>query len=233
MSEPVRGSRHKGISPDLVVRAATDLTRERGITGWSVRDLAGRLGVAPPSIYHHVGDRAEVIRQVVRGLVAGVDRPDPDLDWRDWFEQFLLGIRGALIAYPGVAHWFMMHGPSMRTATDIVDAGIATLERAGFGDRAGYAYTLLFNQAVGTIALSQDRRAAHSADGDRDLSAMLADFTRLAPSSHGVAVLTESVLLPLINDPDVEEAYYRQALRTTMRGLAAELDERGGEGGPS
>jgi AcrR family transcriptional regulator len=216
------GSGHKGVTAEKVVDVATRLTRERGLTGWSFRELAKRIGVAPSAVYHHVGDHATVIRQVARRLVADVELPDADLDWRDWFEQVLMAIRAKAADYPGVAHWFMMHGPTIEEATRIVDAGIAVLERAGFGDQAGYAYSLLFNQVVGLLAISQDRHLPNPADGDRTFSSMLPGFSRLAATSPGLGVLEQSVLRPMLSGPDAEEAYFRRALHTTMRGLAAE-----------
>jgi hypothetical protein len=103
-----------------------------------------------------------------------------------------------------------------------VDDGIAALERAGFGDQAGYAYTLLFNQVVGLVAISQDRQLPDPADGDRTFSSMLPGFSRLAATSPGLGVLEQSVLRPMLSGPDAEEAYFRRALHTTMRGLAVE-----------
>lgn len=218
-------SAHKGITAELVVVAATELTRERGLTGWSVRDLARRLSVATSAVYHHVGGREEVIRRVVRGLVAGFERPPSDLPWQRWFEEMLLRIRRALREYPGVAHWFLMHGPSLPEATDIVDAGIGALERAGFGTRAAYAYSLLFNQAVGTIMIGDDRRQA--SDPARDLGTMLSAFTELAPASHGLAAISEHLLGPMSaadhGDDGFLATYYLAAIRTTIRGLEAEL----------
>lgn len=215
---------HKGITAELVVAAATELTRERGLDDWSVRDLAGRLGVATSSIYHHVGSRDVVIRRVVQSLVAGFERTPAELPWQQWFEQTLLRIRRALRGYPGVAHWLLMHGPSMPEATDIVDAGIGALELAGFGNRAAYAYSLLFNQAVGTIVLGDDRRLAAA---DSGLGTMLSAFSALAPDSHGLAVISEHLLGPMSpadhGDDDFLASYYLAAIRTTIRGLEAEL----------
>ena len=215
---------HKGITAELVVEAALELTRERGFDGWSVRELAGRLGVATSAIYHHVGGREVVTRRVVQSLVAGFERAPADLPWQQWFEQTLLRIRQGLQDYPGVAHWLLLHGPSMPEATDIVDAGIGALERAGFGNRAAYAYSLLFNLAVGTIVLSDDRRLATV---DSGLGAMLSTFSALTPQSHGLAVISEHLLGPMVpadhGDDDFRAAHYLATIRTTVRGLEAEL----------
>ena len=40
------GRFHVGLTPERVVDAAVDLTRESHLMSWSIRDLASRLGVA-------------------------------------------------------------------------------------------------------------------------------------------------------------------------------------------
>ena len=216
----------KGLNRELIVDAAVQLTSEVGLTGWSLRELAARLGVASTAIYHHVGHREDLLAAVAARLVAEVPRVDPGLDWRDWFEQTLLGIRSTLWRYPGVAHWFMMHGPSIPEAADIVDAGVGCLERAGFGDDSAFAYSLLFNQGVGTVAFSQDRITEGAPDGRRDFDSLSAGLSRVAERSTGAAKLVEFLLTPMINDHDGVEQAFRRSLRVVMRGLAAEyLDE--------
>jgi AcrR family transcriptional regulator len=213
----------KGLDAGKVVEAATRLTREHGLTGWSMRDLAADLNVATSAIYHHVGDRAVVLREVVAGLLAAVKRADPELDWQEWFEQTLSSLWGMLRDHRGVAHWLMMHGPTTAGAVDLVDAGIASLQRGGFGEHAGFAHVLLLNQVIGAASLADDRRVGGEADGDRGRGTMLADFERLAPVSPGMWALTESMLRPVVDRPAVLERYLQDALRTTMKGLAAEL----------
>jgi AcrR family transcriptional regulator len=228
MSDVVaRNSAPKGISPEKVVQAAVALTGERGLAGWTIRDLAARLGVASTAIYHHLGDRAEVIERVVAQLVGEVRRPDPELEWEQWFEQLLVGMRSILLRYSGVAHWFMMHGPALPQATDIVDAGIDHLERAGFGEHSAFAYSLLLNQGVGSVVFSQERVAVDAPDGDRGWDSLLQGFAGLAQISHGMSALTESLLRPMLTDPQVSESLFRQSLRVVIRGLAAEyLDSK-------
>lgn len=218
---PRVGSGHKGLTPELVLDAATELTREHGLDHWSVRDLSGRLGVAPSSIYHHVGDRAEVVRRVIGRLAERFPLADPALDWREWFEQTLMGIRAALRGYPGVAHWFMMHGPSLPQTLPIADAGMRVLLRAGFGERAGFAYAVMFNHVIGTVAFGDDR--IESGGGPPDRSTLLAALEVHSASSPGVAELVRTVVLPFVTDPAADDQFARDALGVVMLGLATEL----------
>lgn len=222
----------KGISRDDVIDAAAKLTAEVGLVSWSMRDLARRLEVASTAIYHHVGRREEVLAAVAARVVTEVPRADSQLDWRAWFEQTLLALCQTLRRYPGVAHWFMMHGPTMPEALDIVDAGVGCLRRAGFGEDAAFAYSLLFNHGVGSIAFSQDRQAINAPDGPRQLEVLHADFTRLSAASAGIAHLATSVLADLAGSPEGEEALLSRSLRVLMRGLEAEFlqDPDSGQG---
>jgi len=44
-----------GLTAEAVVAAAGALADERGLDGVTLSELAGRLGVRPPSLYAHVG----------------------------------------------------------------------------------------------------------------------------------------------------------------------------------
>ena len=44
-----------------VLAVAVDLFNERGYDGTSMRDLAGRLGIAKSAIYHHVAGKEELL----------------------------------------------------------------------------------------------------------------------------------------------------------------------------
>jgi AcrR family transcriptional regulator len=49
-----------GLSPELVVEVALALVDEKGLAALSLAAVADRAGVAPPSLYKHVGSLAEL-----------------------------------------------------------------------------------------------------------------------------------------------------------------------------
>ena len=65
-----------------IVEAAVAVVDEVGLSGLTIRRIAGELGVSPMAIYSHVADKAELIDLFVDFVVgeAHVD-PDPDLPW--------------------------------------------------------------------------------------------------------------------------------------------------------
>lgn len=218
---------HVGLTPERVVDAALHLTKESHLAAWSIRDLAGRLGVAPSVVYHHVGGKDLLGRRVVERVLAELEAPAPELDWDEWFRRLLHSIRPVVAHYPGTAKWLLMHGPAFPAIVPVIDAGIAALRRAGFGERAAYAYAVLLNNATLTISMSDDR-LLHEDDGPRDHAAMMREFSLAGGDSTAVTTLTEGIVEPFARGGDAaereRETYYRLVVETTIAGVAAMLD---------
>ncbi len=158
-SSASRASRTQ-LTPERVVSAALDLTREHGIDGWSVRDLATALDTWPNTIAHHVGTREQVCQAVVERVVAAMTNPPADLPWQDWFRTFLRGGRDVLLEHRGVARRLCRDGPAVPSAMPIMGRGMTALIDGGFGEDAPRAYSLLLNSAILLVALADDRAEA-------------------------------------------------------------------------
>ncbi len=63
-----------GITPDLVLDAASKIVEGEGLEALTMRRLAGDLGVAPPTIYWHVGNKDELIDKLLNRLAADLDQ---------------------------------------------------------------------------------------------------------------------------------------------------------------
>lgn len=163
------------LTPEQVVDAAVGLTRERGIDGWTIRDLATELDTWPNNIAHHVGDREAVIRAVVGQVVSLMPNPPADLAWQDWFRTFLHGGAAILGEYAGVARRLCRDGPSVPAALPIIDRGVGLLSAAGFGDSAPRAYSVLLNGALLLVALDDDRELAGRRRGQASRSLLAMD----------------------------------------------------------
>ena len=166
---------HIGLTPEAIIDVAVEATRDAGLESWSVRDLARRLDVATASLYHHVGGQELLRRSVVERVLTMVGFPTRVLPWREWFRAALFPARPVLAGHPGTARWLLLHGPAFPAMIPVVDAGIASLRRAGFGADTAKAYAALFNTALMTIA-SADDRAAHTRSAGRDHEAIMGEF---------------------------------------------------------
>ena len=79
-----RPARGQGVSRDAILDAALALLDEDGDAGLTMRSLAARLGVTPMSLYHHVTDRAGLLRalsdQLYGDVLEGVDEAGGPVD---------------------------------------------------------------------------------------------------------------------------------------------------------
>lgn len=220
---------HVGLNRELVLDAALALTAEAHLFSWSIRDLTARLGVAQSAIYHHVGGKDLLCRGVVERVLTTIETPCPDLEWQDWFRQILYGLFPLLSRYPGVAKWTLMHGPTIPAMIPIIAAGVEKLRQAGFGDDATRTYALLFNTAVLTLSMT-DERLAHEGDGPRDHASMMAEFEQMTLDSDDMQQEWESFIRPFATGPEsaarAREDYFRFAVDTAITGLATRLDQR-------
>lgn len=222
-----RDSYHVGLDTGAVIDAAVELSRGAGLTTWSLRDLAERLGVAPSVIYHHVGGRELLSQHVVERVLALVGLPTRVMPWRQWFREALFPIRPVLAAYPGTARWMLLHGPVLTGLSPVIDAGIASLRRAGFGRNAALACSSLANMAVMTIAAADDR-VLHEGDAPRDHAGLIRSLDAVAADSAGISEVSRDLLRQFTGSAQQIEAardrYYRYVLERLMDGLEAWLE---------
>mgnify|MGYP000907986655 FL=1 len=230
-----RDGYHAGLDADKVIDAAVELSRGDGLTTWTLRDLGGRLGVAPSVIYHHVGGREALSRRVVERVLALVDLPTDVMPWRQWAREALYPLRPVLTDYPGTARWLLLHGPVLPRLAPVIDAGIASLRRAGFGRDSALAYTSLVNTAMMTIAAIDDRRL-HEDDGPRDHAALIRDLSPITAGSAGISLVTRDLLTQFTGAPQeiaaAQDRYYRYVLERLMDGLEADLEAGAHDGDP-
>jgi AcrR family transcriptional regulator len=67
-----RPARGQGVTRDAILDAALALLDADGDAGLTMRSLAARLGVTPMSLYHHVTDRAGLLRALSDRLYGDV-----------------------------------------------------------------------------------------------------------------------------------------------------------------
>lgn len=217
---------HVGLTPTRVVDAAVELTRASHLMSWSIRDLAGRLGVTPSVIYHHVGGKDMLCRRVVERMLEQIHPPDAALPWQEWFRTLLYSAGPRAAEYPGTAKWMLMHGPTLPAVLPVLEAGVALLHRSGFGDHADLAYSVLLNNAMLTISMSDDR-LQHEGDGPRDHATMMAEFLEMPTASAEVQAMGQQFIRPFAEGGEAAERmrwrYYRFVVDTTIAGLAVQL----------
>lgn len=234
-----RGKKYRtGVTTEQIVEAAVELTRRRGLYGWSIRDLVAAIATSPSVVYHRVGGRDALCRLVVAHVLAQIEYESPvadadtgESDWREWFRGTLFPMRPVLTQYPGVAKWILMHGRVISENIDRFDADMGRLHEAGFGEDAALVFALISNTAMSAIVMS-DERVAHENDDPRDHARIIAELR----STQGRAVEEMAAFIePFTGDHDEAEAatdaYYRTLINTLLDGL--ELRRRSVQRSPS
>ncbi len=54
----------KGNKKELILKHAAELFRKKGFRAASVRELAESLGIEAPSLYNHIGSKAELLQEI-------------------------------------------------------------------------------------------------------------------------------------------------------------------------
>lgn len=83
---PRRAGRPKRsvLDRDLIVRTAFDVLRRTGPEDFTMAALAGELGVKTPALYHHVGNKTEVLSSMRELITSGIDHSGfGTLPWLD------------------------------------------------------------------------------------------------------------------------------------------------------
>lgn len=91
---------------EVALQEALNLLEEDGYEGFSLPRLAKRLGVRPPSLYHHFANRAELLTEATRTVIDSVQLPsfdDTTTPWREWCLSTALTMRDMILARPRVA----------------------------------------------------------------------------------------------------------------------------------
>ncbi|MET8778875.1 TetR family transcriptional regulator [Nocardia sp. NPDC004654] len=235
-----RGSRreyHTGLSRQAITEAAVALTAERGLDGWSMRELTARLDTSLSVIYHHVGDRGRVHAAVIDEIFAEMSLSLDESDWRRWLYDILSAMIDHLVRYPGVAAWLLRNGPQTERLLPTMEAGMRRMVDAGFGDEAAHAYSVAFNTCLGLIALGDQKPAIGDERHGAAAESGMAGLARMLESrpSDGLDQMRDLASAAAIDDDAARETahreYCRYALERVLDGLEVRLRELTGAAG--
>jgi AcrR family transcriptional regulator len=123
----------KALSVDRVVAAAVDAVRRDGVDAFTMRRLAGELGVTPMAIYHHVPGKDELLARVGDRILGELDASVVEgQPWDAAVGALATGLRARLRMYPGVARYLLASGPGLPGAAQLAALTVRQLQHAGF-----------------------------------------------------------------------------------------------------
>jgi AcrR family transcriptional regulator len=143
--------RRPRLTRDRVVAEALAVIAEDGVQALTMRSLAGRLGVVPGAVYHHVRNKEQLQDLLLDGVLAEVDFDlDSSLAWTEQLKVLAHRLRQVLERHPGVAGILKTRDPLGPHSLTLAEALLSPLLAAGFTDReAGLAFFLLVDYTIG------------------------------------------------------------------------------------
>lgn len=142
--------RPSALSSEVVIAAALGLLDEQGLDGFSLRNLAKRLGVYPTAVYWYVPTRNQLLAKAADAALSEIEER-PFANWQEALSQLFSDFRAAVRRHPNIA-------PLLGTQL-VANAGInlkfierilSALARAGFKDAAlTNAYNVVIALLVG------------------------------------------------------------------------------------
>lgn len=157
----------KALSVDRIADEALALLSEKGLDGFSLRALAGRLSVTPMALYHHVPDKAALAALACDRAMAG--RPMPEMTGA-WDEDLLLmarGMRRTALDYPFLPELrraFQVYTPAMLAQTE---EWLNLWRKSGLEPRLAFMASSSSGLAIaGLISEEAHHRSVRASGGD-------------------------------------------------------------------
>ncbi|MFC5059623.1 TetR/AcrR family transcriptional regulator C-terminal domain-containing protein [Saccharothrix xinjiangensis] len=176
-------ARRDALTLDRIVATAVDLLDADGVAGLTMRRLADRLAVAPPTLYWHVKTKDDVLDLAVDAIFAEV--PVPSGPWRDAVRELVLAWRATMLRHPWSPPLLGRPalGPNVLERTEFLQGALAS---AGFtGAHLAAATHGLANFVIGS-ALTQSTWHSPEALGTAraHLRARADDYPTLVANDH-------------------------------------------------
>ena len=176
----VRTTKSRGrarLTRERIARAGLALADRDGVDGLSMRRLAEKLGVGTMTLYGHFRDKQDLLDAVNDAAIAEAEIPRLRGSWRQRIQQLIAHSRELFSRHPCVVEIWARQPVLGTGALRWVEAGLETLEDAGFEPEEAvkafrllvvytYGFTLFSRPRADTAAREKTRAALASLSGE-------------------------------------------------------------------
>lgn len=149
-----------GLSREGIVDAARALLDREGLDAFSMRRLAGELGVGTMTVYGYFAGKDQLLDAVVDSGASRIASARARGSWKTRLRRLMLDLRQSLIDHPGIVELRLKRPLVSPGALELTEAGLRILLDAGFSKRdASRAYRMLFVYTFGFSAFGPGRGA--------------------------------------------------------------------------
>ncbi|CAN5625615.1 TetR/AcrR family transcriptional regulator C-terminal domain-containing protein [soil metagenome] len=139
------------LSTDRIATVALELVNSTG--GFTIPELARRLGVSPSSLYNHVTGRDQIVELLRERAMSDVVLPaeESDCTWIQTVGDIMRTYRRSFARYPRLIPLLTIHAVNSTQAFVMYNAVAVTLDKAGFSATDTLrAITLMDNYVLGS-----------------------------------------------------------------------------------
>jgi len=100
------------ISKAKATQAALEIIDSQGLAALSLGEVAKKLNVKAPSLYHHFHNKAELLTEVARSILKEIEPPRRrNRIWDEAFVDLCLATRRAILRHPNAAPLLLQYFP--------------------------------------------------------------------------------------------------------------------------
>jgi AcrR family transcriptional regulator len=154
-----------GRPPRVTAAEIADAALAIGLERATVRNVAERLGMSVPGLYHHVRTREELLAMAAAHSMGRLPLP-PDVGqpWDQWLLEYGRFVYDALVAQPQIIGQMLSGSYNNVRMVQHLEGVFSVLTRRGFTvTEAEAARRRLFNAVNGAAVAEVSRRASESA----------------------------------------------------------------------
>jgi AcrR family transcriptional regulator len=120
------------LNSERILATAVELADRDGVESLSMRRLANELDVVPMALYKHVANKEEMLDGMLDLVVAEIDPPRTETDWKTAIRERILSARRTLLRHPWASRVIETRTRPTPTVMAYMDSMIGVFLDGGF-----------------------------------------------------------------------------------------------------
>lgn len=200
------------LSKEAIELAALALIEEEGLSAFSFRKLAARLGCEAMSLYHHYQSKARLLDALLDRVIAELPAPPPPGPWRERLAGMARDFRRMALRHPAFFNYVALHRLNTGTALRWLNGALTAFAEAGLSPEDATRFFRAFGYYITGAALDETSGYGRGPSAVEPVSdeVIVRDFPAVAAAARWFR-------------PEEREATFETGLRVLLDGVEARL----------
>jgi AcrR family transcriptional regulator len=165
------------LTRERILASAVGLADGGGVDSISMRRVAQDLGVVPMALYKHIAYKGELLDGMIDVVVAEIDPPIPDADWKTMIRERILSARRTLLRHPWASWVLESRSQPPPTVIAYMDSMMGILRAGGFSmDLLHHAMHVMGSRLLGFSQELYDDTASMPEEAALEMWTQMAEF---------------------------------------------------------